>query len=115
MMGFVCRVGAVAGPENRGDSVMPPAARQGGSRYHWAMALAFLGVYVVAGIVFGTMFVARGAGRVDAAAAAAGWGFRILIFPAAMAFWPLLAFRWARRVVPVERSPHRRAAAQGKP
>ncbi len=68
-----------------------------------------LGVYAGLGIVFAIPFVVKGAGRVDGSAREGTWGFRVLIFPGAVALWPLLAKRWASGLEepPGERNPHR--------
>ncbi|MGE0481355.1 MAG: hypothetical protein AB7Q17_12880 [Phycisphaerae bacterium] len=55
-----------------------------------------VGAYVVVGVVFASAFVTRGVGRIDAAARGASPGFRLLIFPASAALWPLLLQRWLR-------------------
>jgi hypothetical protein len=68
------------------------------------------GAYVAAGLAFALAFVTTGVGRIDPAAHAATIGFRLVIVPGVVAFWPLLAFRWASGVTapPVERNAHRR-------
>jgi hypothetical protein len=58
--------------------------------------LAVVGAYALIGIVFACAFVLRGAARIDHAAAAAPWSFKLLIFPGAAALWPLLAMKWLR-------------------
>jgi hypothetical protein len=60
------------------------------------IVVTVLGVYAGAGAQFALAFVVAGAARVDARAAGAGWGFRALIFPGTILFWPLLARRWSR-------------------
>jgi hypothetical protein len=55
-------------------------------------------VYAGIGAVFGTIFVTRGVGTIDPAARGAPAGFRLLIFPGCVAFWPLLARRWWREL-----------------
>ena len=55
-----------------------------------------LSAYGAAGIVFACAFAAFGAGRLDAAAAKSGWGFRVVILPGAAALWPWLLYRWVR-------------------
>jgi hypothetical protein len=50
--------------------------------------------YGLAGLLFGLVFLARGAATLDPAARGAGWGFRLLLLPGAAAFWPWLAWRW---------------------
>ncbi len=77
--------------------------------------LTILGVYLAVGAAFAAAFVWRGAGRLDANARGASWGFRILILPGAAALWPILLAAWARRRVPCgdaairDTRPHRRA------
>lgn len=59
------------------------------------IVVLIVSVYLLVGSLFAVAFVIRGAARIDPAAAKASWGFRVLIFPASCAFWPLLARRWA--------------------
>jgi hypothetical protein len=58
--------------------------------------LLLLFVYLAGGVLVGVPFVLRGVQRVDPAARGAGLGFRLLILPATVALWPLLAARWLR-------------------
>lgn len=70
-----------------------------------------LTIYSLVGLLFAAAFVARGAARVDPAAAGAPLGFKLLVLPAAAVLWPLLARRWlAGAGPPAERNAHRRAA-----
>jgi hypothetical protein len=66
-------------------------------------------LYGVIGIVFAIPFVVKGVQRTDEEAIGTGWGFRLLILPGCMAFWPFLLRRWVsgRRTPPKERNPHR--------
>lgn len=67
-----------------------------------------IGLYLLVGILFAVVFVWRGLGRIDPAAREGTWGFRVLVFPGAMALWPLLLGRWWRRSPPPgERNAHR--------
>jgi hypothetical protein len=78
--------------------------------------LVLAAVYLGIGLAFAIAFVTRGAGRVDAAAAAGSLGFRVLIVPGSAAFWPLLARRWHRATgaPPEERDEHTVAARGGR-
>jgi hypothetical protein len=65
--------------------------------------------YAILGGAFAAVFVTRGVQKLDAQAQGAGIAFRLLIFPGAAAFWPLLARRWIRGDAepPAEGNPHR--------
>lgn len=52
------------------------------------------GSYLAIGSIVAVPFVIYGIGRVDPAAKAAPWSFRVLVVPGVVAFWPLLARRW---------------------
>jgi hypothetical protein len=70
-----------------------------------------LGAYAALGAVFAIAFLARGIERLDPGAHASGWGFRLIVLPGVVAFWPLLLRRWlAGSGLPVESNAHRRAA-----
>ena len=64
--------------------------------------------YSAIGIVFALVFVVKGALQIDEEAVGAGWGFRLLILPGCVAFWPLLLKRWVsgRHTPPEERNAH---------
>jgi hypothetical protein len=51
-------------------------------------------MYALIGAIFGLAFVAFGVQRVDSGAKGSGIGFRVLIFPGSVAFWPLLLRHW---------------------
>ena len=53
-------------------------------------------IYAIIGSLFGLPFVTWGVSRIDPSARGAGVGFRLIILPGVMAFWPLLARRWLR-------------------
>ena len=84
------------------------------------MASALLQVaaaYVGTGLLFALAFVSSGVQRVDPSARGAGWGFRLLILPGTVLFWPLLAVRWASGSMhpPRELNAHRRRAVARRP
>jgi hypothetical protein len=66
-------------------------------------------IYGAIGAIFAIAFVLEGVKRIDPQAIGTGWGFRLLIFPGSVAFWPLLLKRWALgpHDPPEERNPHR--------
>ena len=77
-----------------------------------AIAILFvyaLYAYTALGVAFGLAFVAVGVKRIDSQAIGSSVGFRFLIFPGSVAFWPLLVRRWVsgREEPPEERNPHR--------
>ncbi|MEM6630974.1 MAG: hypothetical protein AAF694_14935 [Bacteroidota bacterium] len=57
--------------------------------FSWAFTL-----YFGLGLVFAVAFVLRGILRVDEDAKGTGFAFRLIVFPGAMAFWPVLLVRW---------------------
>ena len=77
---------------------------------NWIVGL--LGVYLAIGVVFAVPFLIRGISQIDPVAAEGTRGFKVIIFPGVIAFWPLLARRWLTGITtpPEEKSPHRRAA-----
>jgi hypothetical protein len=79
-----------------------------------AAFLVALGVYLACGLVFAIPFVIVGVKKIDPHAARGSWGFRLLIIPGAMAFWPLLLRRWAQGASepPEECNAHRRLAQE---
>ena len=77
-----------------------------------AAFLILLGLYLAGGISFAIPFVFVGVKKIDPHAAHGSWGFRLLIFPGTLAFWPLLLRRWLKGISapPEERNAHRQAA-----
>jgi hypothetical protein len=77
-----------------------------------AIFLIALGVYQVCGLAFAIPFALVGVKKIDPHAAHGSWGFRLLIIPGTMAFWPLLLKRWTSGAhgPPEEHTAHRLAA-----
>ena len=77
-----------------------------------AVLLIFLAVYLGCGLVFAIPFAFFGVGRIDPHAAHGSRGFKLLIIPGAMTFWPLFVRRWVKGIQepPEECNAHRRAA-----
>jgi hypothetical protein len=53
-------------------------------------------LYVAIGAAFAVAFVTGTAATIDPAVRGSGWSFRLLIFPGAVALWPLLVRRCLR-------------------
>ena len=56
--------------------------------------LLVVAVYLIAGLFFGIAFIIKGVTRIDEAALGSGWGFRLIILPGSIVFWPLLLKKW---------------------
>jgi hypothetical protein len=70
--------------------------------------------YAAAGVLFAVYFALSGVTKLDDAAKGTGPGFRLIIFPGAAAFWPLLLFRLVKGTHrPAEKNAHRNAAGSG--
>lgn len=80
-----------------------------------ALFLILLGAYLACGLVFAISFALIGVRKIDPHAAHGSWGFRVLVIPGTVAFWPLLLRRWlgGAKEPPEERTAHRRAARKG--
>lgn len=51
-------------------------------------------IYLGAGLIFSVPFILKGAAKIDEGAKSSGWGFRIIIIPGTVVFWPYLLKRW---------------------
>jgi len=77
-----------------------------------AIAILFvhaLYAYTALGVAFALTFVTVGVKQIDSQAIGSSVGFRLLILPGSVAFWPLLLRRWmaGSEEPPEERNPHR--------
>jgi hypothetical protein len=54
------------------------------------------GIYVLLGLLFAILFIIKGVDKVDEGAHGGSIGFRLIILPGVMAFWPLLLQKWLR-------------------
>jgi hypothetical protein len=60
------------------------------------LILKALTVYLVCGSLFAIAFIIKGVEKVDTSAQDSSLGFRIIIFPGAVVFWPLLLKKWLK-------------------
>jgi hypothetical protein len=69
------------------------------------------GLYAAAGVIFAALFLWRWVGRLDPAAQHASLGFRVLVLPGVVLFWPLFLTRLVRGATapPDEWTAHRAA------
>jgi len=56
--------------------------------------LIAIAVYLFAGIVFTIFFQAKGLSKIDEGVHRSSWGFRIIIIPGCIIFWPVLFKKW---------------------
>jgi hypothetical protein len=65
--------------------------------------------YMYVGAAFALAFVVFGVSRLDHEASDSGPIFRAVIFPGAVALWPVLLVRWiqGKHEAPVQKDPHR--------
>lgn len=61
-----------------------------------SILLTILAIYLLIGLIFALIMLMRGVSKLDPGAAGSGWGFKLIIIPGAMAFWPLLWRNWRR-------------------
>lgn len=72
------------------------------------IAVDLIYLYIAVGFFFAIAFVFSGVQKIDEQAEGPSVGFRFLIFPGIIAFWPVLLRRWRRASgqPPLERNPH---------
>jgi hypothetical protein len=58
--------------------------------------LIIIAVYLFAGLVFAIPFVIKGVTKMDEGAHGSKWGFRIIIIPGTIVFWPFLLKKWMK-------------------
>ena len=56
--------------------------------------LIIIVIYLICGFVFAIPFVIKGADKIDEGGQGSTWGFKIIIIPATIVFWPLLLKKW---------------------
>lgn len=55
-------------------------------------------IYLAVGLIFAVAFIIKGLKMVDEGAHGSGWGFRLIIIPGIVVFWPLLLRKWIAAV-----------------
>lgn len=55
-------------------------------------------VYLAAGLIFAIPFVIKGVTKIDEGAHGSTWGFRMIIIPGTIVFWPLLLKKWRQAI-----------------
>lgn len=58
--------------------------------------LSLIGFYLLAGLIFAIPFLIKGVTAIDEGATGSKWGFRLIILPGTMVFWPLLLRKWIK-------------------
>lgn len=59
-----------------------------------AVLAATAAVYGTVGLGFALLFLSRGLGRTDPAAADSPWSFRLVLLPSVAALWPVVLRLW---------------------
>ncbi|OQP57237.1 hypothetical protein A3860_11820 [Niastella vici] len=62
-----------------------------------SIVLILIVTYLACGLLFAIPFVIKGVDKIDEAANGGSIGFRIIIIPGAMVFWPLLLKKWIKQ------------------
>jgi hypothetical protein len=63
-----------------------------------SIILIVLAVYLAIGFLFAMAFIMKGVHKVDEGANGGSIGFRIIIIPGTMVFWPALLKKWIQAV-----------------
>ncbi|HET9278452.1 MAG TPA: hypothetical protein VFN95_09690 [Flavitalea sp.] len=58
--------------------------------------LIAVAVYLGAGLAFSIPFVIKGVTQIDEGAVGSKWGFRLIIIPGTIVFWPVLLKKWMK-------------------
>lgn len=60
--------------------------------------LLLCATYLVIGVLFSLFFYAKGITKVDQGTEGSGLGFKLLILPGCIAFWPVLLSQWIKKL-----------------
>ncbi|MEP6596873.1 MAG: hypothetical protein ABJA71_13050 [Ginsengibacter sp.] len=61
-----------------------------------SICLLIVAVYLFAGVIFTIFFQAKGISKIDEGVHGSSIGFRIIIIPGCILFWPVLLKKWNR-------------------
>jgi len=61
-----------------------------------SIILVIAASYLAIGFVFAIAFIFKGVTKIDEGAHGATWGFRIIILPGTIVFWPFLLNKWIK-------------------
>ena len=61
-----------------------------------SILLSITGLYLAIGFLFAIAFVTKGVARIDEGADGSSWGFRVIIIPGTIVFWPFLLSKWVK-------------------
>ena len=59
--------------------------------------LVIVAIYLACGVVFMIAFIIKGVDVIDEGAHGSSIGFRIIIIPGTIVFWPVLLKKWIKR------------------
>ncbi|CAN5834922.1 hypothetical protein BH10BAC2_BH10BAC2_22280 [soil metagenome] len=62
------------------------------------LTLLLLALYLFAGIVFTIAFQLKGLPKIDEGVHGSSWGFRMIIIPGCIVFWPALWSKWRKSI-----------------
>lgn len=60
--------------------------------------LIIIAAYLFAGTLFTIAFQLKGLSKIDEGVHGSSWGFRIIIIPGCIVFWPALLSKWRKAV-----------------
>ena len=58
--------------------------------------ISVVGAYLLCGVLFAIPFVTKGVTTIDQGVQGTKLGFRIIILPGSIVFWPLLLSKWIK-------------------
>jgi ABC-type multidrug transport system permease subunit len=59
--------------------------------------LITLVIYLLIGFMFAISFIVKGVNKIDEGAHGSGWGFKLIIIPGTIVFWPVLLKKWIQQ------------------